>query len=61
MKTKKQTRVFAYATDSTSGFMGAKSLRDAFIKLRREITPEMVANGATLWVEDFSGKRMEMK
>jgi hypothetical protein len=52
---------FVYATDSESGTIEANSLEEAFAALRAGITDKMIADGATLWVEDGSGQRITMQ
>lgn len=52
--------VFAFATDSQVGEIAANSIEDAYAQLRDRITPAMIADGATLWVEDESGNRITM-
>lgn len=51
---------YHYATDGASGEMLAGSLRAAYDALRARITPKMIAEGATLWVEDDAGNRITM-
>lgn len=43
---------FHYASTSTSGPVEAESLDRAYNRLRSHITDAMIAEGATLWVED---------
>lgn len=49
---------FRFATDSDSGTVVADSLQSAYASLRAKITPAMIADGATLWVEDEAGNRL---
>lgn len=51
---------YSYATDSASGTVKASSLEAAYDSIRAKITDEMVADGATLWVEDAKGERLTM-
>lgn len=52
---------FRFSTDSTSGSVKAADLSEAYASLRKKITAEQVADGATLWVEDpATGERMTM-
>lgn len=51
---------YRYATDSASGEIRAATLRAAYDTLRSQITPAMVADGATLWVEADNGARITM-
>ena len=51
---------YRYATDSSSGEMMAGSLQAAYDALRAKITQAMIADGATLWVEDGAGNRITM-
>jgi hypothetical protein len=57
---KTTTKSYRYATDAEMGTITASSLPDAYHTLRREITPEMIADGATLWVESGDGERLTM-
>ena len=50
---------YSYATDATSGTVQAASLAAAYDLLRAQITDEMIADGATLWVES-PGDRLTM-
>ena len=51
---------FRFATDAMSGTIEAASLKDAYDALRTQITDEMIDDGATLWVESPSGRRLTM-
>ena len=51
---------YSYATDSTTGTIKAVSLDAAYDTLRAKITAEMIADGATLWVEDAKGERLTL-
>jgi hypothetical protein len=52
---------YRYATDSEAGTIEAASLEAAFSQLRAQITDEMIADGATLWVESADGSRLTME
>lgn len=47
---------YDYATDAESGEVEAHSLREAYAICRAWITPAMIADGATLWVEGDEGR-----
>lgn len=51
---------FRFASDAMSGTIEAASLEDAYDALRSKITEEMINDGATLWVESPSGRRLTM-
>ena len=51
---------YSYATDSASGAIMAESLQAAYDSVRATITPAMVTDGATLWVESATGERITM-
>lgn len=42
---------YDYATDSEQGEIEAESVEAAYAQLRSKITPAMIEDGATLWVE----------
>lgn len=52
--------IFRYQTDSGSGELTAGSIQAAYDSLRAKITPAMISEGATLWVEDEAGNRITM-
>lgn len=55
------TRTYRYATDSQTGTIEAASLEAAFETLSARITDAMIADGATLWVEDeTTGERVTL-
>ena len=55
------TNVYSFATDATSGTVHAESLQCAFDVLAAKITDDMIADGATLWVEDeTTGERIKL-
>ena len=51
---------YQFATDSSSGIIEAVSLEAAYNLLRAKISDEMIADGATLWVESSDGDRITM-
>ncbi len=51
---------FKFVTDSANGTISAGSLEEAYTIARSKITPEMINDGATLWVEDEAGNRFTM-
>jgi hypothetical protein len=55
------TYSYSYATDSSSGTVKAVSLDAAYEMLRAKITDEMIADGATLWIESPAGARITME
>ena len=56
----RSANTYQYCTDSTNGVISAGSLEDAYIQARKQITPAMIQDGATLWVEDTAGNRITM-
>lgn len=57
-----ETTSYRYATDSDSGTITAASLDAAYDTLRAKITDAMIADGATLWVEDTTtGERRTLR
>lgn len=56
------TNTYRFATDADSGTITAESLDAAYDTLRAGITDEMIADGATLWVEDATtGERRTLR
>ena len=52
-ETKKENKMktYKYATDADQGEINARSIQEAYAKIRAEITDAMIEDGATLWVE----------
>ena len=59
-KQRPKMNTYSYATDSTTGTINATNLDAAYDAIRDKITDEMLADGATLWVEDAAGERLTL-
>lgn len=50
---------YDYATDAEMGEIEADTVQEAYAMLRKKLTPAMIADGATLWVENADDESTE--